>query len=459
MNPWPVEYADQLILGNLSSNVAVCCLWSKKESVAAKLSSSQYCAIGNLYSRAGLNPMLRNLFANPRIRFLLLIGTSLTDSKDALIAFFERGVDVNWKIVGNGGQIDRAFPIDELNKLRESVRIVDAYDGDLGARIPMVQLGEYAEPKLFPHAETTPDVYPSEHSGLIVRGRDVVEVWTAVIGEIYRFGHVLPTDYGVNQKELLNVLTIIQEPQGTTTELPDWAPFGLEAVRDYVDRFFARTITEGVSYGYGERLQTHWSTNQIFDMISDLRRASFSRRALATLWDPLIDSRSPDPPCLVTLQLTIREQKIFVTAYIRSNDMFRAYPMNVAALAYLQKQAGVELGLTSGSITVLSHSAHIYADCWEACARASASHVPATFVQDPRGSFVFSARNNLLVAEHYSVAGDLIQTFSTADARTLLRQLRHFVSRIDHAMYIGREVDRLQRADETHSPYVQDEVT
>jgi hypothetical protein len=114
--------------------------------------------------------MLRNLFANPRIRFLLLTGTSLTDSKDALIAFFERGVDVNWQIVGNGGQIDRAFPIDELNKLRESVRIVDAYDGDLGARIPMVQLGEYAEPKLFPHAETTPDVYPSEHSGLIVRG-------------------------------------------------------------------------------------------------------------------------------------------------------------------------------------------------------------------------------------------------------------------------------------------------
>jgi thymidylate synthase len=459
MDQWPIEYADQLILGNPDSNVAVCTLWSKKELVAEKLSAEQYCVIGNLYSRAGLNPMLRNLFANPRIRFLVIAGRSLTDSKEALVRFFHRGVDANWQIVGNGGQIDKAFPAQDLIKLRSSVTIIDASEKNLPELIPKVSLDQFAEPKFFLPSSASAEVLPSEHCGIVVRGRDVVEVWTAVLAELHHFGRVVPTDYGAKQKELLNVLTVIQEPQVTMKALPHWAPFDLEAVRGYVHRFFAQSVEEGISYGYGERLQTHWSTNQLLGMISDLKRASFSRRAVATFWDPLVDAHSSDPPCLMTLQLALREERLFVTAYIRSNDMFRAYPLNVASLAYLQNQASAELGVGTGFVSVLSHSAHVYADCWEACAQAASSYVPAAFVQDPRGSFVFSSRNAQLIAEHYSVEGDLIQTFSAANAGALMRLLRPYISRIDHAMYVGKEIDGLQRAQATNSRYIQDEVT
>jgi len=54
--------------------------------------------------------MLRNILANPLIRYIVLTGDSVTDSYDALNKFFALGVDQEWKIIENGGHIDPSFP-------------------------------------------------------------------------------------------------------------------------------------------------------------------------------------------------------------------------------------------------------------------------------------------------------------------------------------------------------------
>ena len=61
-------------------------------------------------------------------------------------------------------------------------------------------------------------------------------------------------------------------------------------------------------------------------MAEDLRRFRFSRRSVASLWDPRSDPGSEDPPCVDFVQASVRDDKLHLTAYIRSNDIYRAWP-------------------------------------------------------------------------------------------------------------------------------------
>ena len=45
---WPKEFSDQIIIGNLDSNIAIVTLWTKKEKVAEKLDKNDYSIIGQL---------------------------------------------------------------------------------------------------------------------------------------------------------------------------------------------------------------------------------------------------------------------------------------------------------------------------------------------------------------------------------------------------------------------------
>jgi thymidylate synthase len=158
---------------------------------------------------------------------------------------------------------------------------------------------------------------------------------------------------------------------------------------------------------------------------------------------------------IVGLTCSSRFLRLFV-----ANDMYRAYPLNAAALAELQKRIVQQLPLTRvGQLAIVSHSAHIYSDCWKSCdAIVRRDRGSDLFVTDPRGSFVFYLEDNMFVADHYSVSGDLLQTFSAASAKSLGRQLVPFIGRIDHAMYVGRELERLERSRNEGKTYSQGKV-
>jgi len=90
----PIYKGNALILGNPASNVGIVTLWTLKAKVAARLDPSDYAAIGQLYSPTqGLDYLVRNLLANPSIRYLVVAGHDLSGSGRALCDFFERGVD------------------------------------------------------------------------------------------------------------------------------------------------------------------------------------------------------------------------------------------------------------------------------------------------------------------------------------------------------------------------------
>ena len=453
---WPAEHKDQLIVGNPDSNVAICCLWSKRDSIARQVNPAQYSIIGQLYSRAGLNGMLRNILANPSIRCIVVVGQSMTDSYEALTHFFDKGVDRDWTIPGNGGQIDRDLPIKDLDKLRTSVTLVDLrneldFTSAFNATLERFQqLPPFASPQTYPKTIPEADVFPSEYMGFVVRKSTILEVWREALWTVMNFGHVTPTDVGVTQKEVLGLLSVIDRPSADFESLPDWAPFTTDDATDYLERFFEPEVGGDISYNYGHRLQTKWGMDQIDSLVSEVERSGLSRRALATLWDPATDIGSTEPPCLTTVQVALREGRLFTMAYIRSNDMFRAYPLNAVALASLQETVRSRLpsGTDRGPLSIMSFSAHIYSDCWDACRKAADEHDVARqrFEQDPRGSFAFRIEDDVLVADHFTEGGDLVQTLRAKAEHVLSSSMSPYVSRVDHGLYLGREISLLAEA-------------
>ncbi len=84
------------------------------------------------------------------------------------------------------------------------------------------------------------------------------------------------------------------------------------------------------------------------------------------------------------------------------------------------------------------------------------------FVQDPAGFFVIypESRSDCLIAEHYTSTGvlDIIIKGKTPISIYMEAIDRKLVSRLDHAAYLGRELDRAYNALSTGTTYVQDRV-
>ena len=77
----PIYKANSLMLGDPASPVGIITCWTMKARVAGEVDSSQYAAIGQLYSPTkGIDYLFRNLLANPTIRCLIVTGQDLSGS-------------------------------------------------------------------------------------------------------------------------------------------------------------------------------------------------------------------------------------------------------------------------------------------------------------------------------------------------------------------------------------------
>jgi thymidylate synthase len=236
--------------------------------------------------------------------------------------------------------------------------------------------------------------------------------------------------------------------------------------RDQLEGYYPQLLTshrpENVAYTYGERLFDFNGRDQVAAMVDELRAARYSRRAVSGLWDPSRDARSTDPPCLNLLQARVRDGHLYLTAYFRSHDIFRAWLMNAFGLRKLQAAIAQRVGdCTLGDLVIVSQSAHIYADSWEAARGIAREHEREylknpRLVRDPRGSFGIRVEGFQIRVDHYSPEGNLLATFTGSHARTLQRDLAFFISRVDHAIYLGGELAKAEFALKNNVPYAQD---
>jgi len=423
--------------------------------------------IGNLYSRDGINLIIRNILANPCIRYLIVCGADTSRSGAALLSFFANGVGEDWTVLGDGTRIDPEIPREALDLLRQSVKIIDLRGVHDPGRIrslleTLPPLPPFADPMLFPETRPVSETLPAEETGMLVRGPTVAEVWLRAVAAVMRFGQEDATPYASRQKEILDLVAIVEDEDPDNPALPAWLPIRQDHLSAYMEQFLTPHHFPDVSYTYGERLFAWNGIDQVQAMVNDLQQTHYSRRAIACLWDPQVDGRSVFPPCLITVQVRWRHDRLTLTAYFRSHDIYRAWLQNIVALRRLQALIARGVGATQvGHLVAISHSAHIYEDCWEEARRVldEQAHIlnrTPRFVRDPRGSFAIQVANGHIIVDHFSTDGLRLGRVEATTAQDIMRHLRDLVSRIDHALYLGAELEKAELALTQGWRYVQD---
>ena len=200
------------------------------------------------------------------------------------------------------------------------------------------------------------------------------DAWQWACGTIQSRGDLVKTEDGKLTKEIMNLMVTVLNPgEGWPIAGSEW---DLTALNRYSEQLLSHE-NPGFDYTYGERLRgypiSRWSLNighfnsdrdlsqdQIQDIISKLRKNPNTRRAIAITWVPEIDNKHHHVPCLQSVNFLYRQIRLHMTAYFRSHDFARAWPANLYGLNKLLQYVGKETGLTPGSITTISVSAHIY---------------------------------------------------------------------------------------------------
>lgn len=197
-----------------------------------------------------------------------------------------------------------------------------------------------------------------------------LEAWKATLKHIIDEGIEFSDHDQRKCKEELNVMIKINHPEQDITKpievmrsLKKWVYPELDELEDI---FFKKEASSFYYYTYGARIFNYANVkNQVDDFIIPLlKKDPNSRRAVVVLYSPVADSRvnKKETPSLISIFIKIIEKKLTLTIVIRSNDMFIGWPANIYQIYLLQKYVGEKLGIETGSVTTVSHSAHIFTE-------------------------------------------------------------------------------------------------
>lgn len=118
-------------------------------------------------------------------------------------------------------------------------------------------------------------------------------------------------------------------------------------------------VTNNSAYGYIMRYK--FGFDQIEKVIELLKKDPNSRRAVINLNTPnesVIETR--DEPCTIALDFLIRDNKLYCTGMMRSNDIWFGLPYDIAFFMELQKLIADVIGVEYGTYTHFAVSLHAY---------------------------------------------------------------------------------------------------
>ncbi len=203
--------------------------------------------------------------------------------------------------------------------------------------------------------------------------KSTLEAWKASLKHIMEKGADFQDREKRTCREILNMTIVIENPE-QSIHLPisqmkntdKWVYPGREELESIMLDKKTSTL---YNYTYGPRIFNFQSQKDQIEqfIIPLLEKDPDSRRALIVLYDPLQDSQvsNKDIPSLALVYFKVKEKKLNITCFIRSNDMFIGWPANVYQIYTLQNHVAERLGLKLGSITTFSASAHIFAEHFE----------------------------------------------------------------------------------------------
>ena len=412
---WPILYKQVLHVKDPKNPVGVAIMWTERQVVADLLKGQTYCAIGNLYSSAGISAMIRNVYASPHIRKIVLWGADLSRSGQALIALMANGVDENFFIIGDEkkGQIEKEIGFEAIELFRKSVEVVNLRGKPVSELQQTVEkLSKeppvpFTKPQTFPTSRPKPFTYPSEQIGVRVHGKTAAQTWLKILQNIMRYGRNKTTRYTQENelKELLNIMAVVYEEDPDNPYMPSFFPFSQKDLDTYYPQVLSAKQIPGIAYTYGQRLRNFDGLDQIQNIIDLIKNRPFSKKMIAVtakVKEDWSEVNKGDTPCLTQILCSIQDGKLFMTTHFRSQDMVHGWPRNVFSLRKLQKLISDESGVPMGTFVMITHSAHIYSDDYALVEKILSENLEKElgytsrqmFEDDPRGNIVITVEES-----------------------------------------------------------------
>ena len=489
---WPILYKNVLAVKDPTSPVGVAVMWTERQVVADMLKDQNYCAIGNLYSSAGISAMIRNIYANPHIRKLVLWGADLSRSGQALIALMQNGVDSDHFIIGDEkkGQIEKEIGKDAIDLFRKSVEVVNLRGKPVSELVNAVNtlshltVQPFSHTQVFPTSRPKPFTYPSEQIGMRIHGSTVAQTWLKILQNILRYGRNKTTRYTQENelKELLNVMAVVYDEDPDKPYVPHFFPFTQIDLDSYYPQVLSPKQIPGIAYTYGQRLRNHDGVDQIANIIELIKTRPFSKKMIAVTarvaedWNQV---NKGDTPCLTQVIFSIQDGKLFATTHFRSQDMVHGWPRNVFSLRKMQKMIAEETGYPMGAFVMITHSAHIYSDDYALVEKILTENYEkelgytsrSMFEEDPRGNVTIEIeevqKNGVgrptkyatkppinttyeIVAKLYAPNGGLLlkewRGTTAMEIYIAMVNIGDYLTLPSHLIYIGSELQRAEYA-------------
>lgn len=456
-----IKYYPNVVLFDerKSSGVGIITGWKTPRIIAEELreeAKSKVVSIGPLYTTNGINYIIANMFLNPQISHLILledsdIHPSICPSIQEFLGFLQT----------EEIKFPKRFQFKE-----ESIHEFCDYFRNHISVIPSSELNAFLSQRTFPTSwrknilsfekEKTEnrDNLVSEKIGFMVRANTVKEAWLRSIKLIGTYGNLKLSDYDELQKELMNLSIIVREEDLSNPSMVGQLGITKEELKSYADTLLNKEKPEDLQYTYGERLRNYDKVDQLNYLINTLKQKYYSRRAVAVLWNPTIDFVD-EVPCIDLYQAIIQDDKLYLIAYFRANDVYNAFPRNIYGILKIQDTLCKALGVGRGYVNTIAGSAHIY----ERNFNDIESHIKKNISfceEDERGYFLIENNNNEIEVSLFSKEGVLERIYRGTSATSLRSQCCFHISNLDHAFYLGQELTKAEIALENGLPYIQD---
>lgn len=196
----------------------------------------------------------------------------------------------------------------------------------------------------------------NKHYEGIIEFETLQEAYAPVVVRTWTSGRKYADERGEETTEISPLAIRIKDVEKST--IPSNENLGEIQIQKYVRQFLGEENAAEFDYSIWQRMET-----QINDVLEMLAKNPETRRA------HLLIGREDDvrkamtgfeQPCHFAFDFMIKDVKLDMYAYLRSNDVVRAFPADVYAAMQLQARLAKELNVGVGTYTHIATRAQIY---------------------------------------------------------------------------------------------------
>lgn len=202
--------------------------------------------------------------------------------------------------------------------------------------------------------------------------------------EAFMYWYKMLSDMSIDQEsrdgnvvgEIINAITVIEDPTrcimfNKIRKMPFryavgellWYLSGnnkLSEIQKYTSSWDRMSDDdETVNSNYGYCIQHKYGFDQ-WEYVKDMLKKNPNSRQAVIHIKEASDKPSKDVNCTVSCQFFIREGKLYMTTYMRSNDIWMGFPYDVFQFTAMQILLSMQLGVELGTYTHIAGSLHMY---------------------------------------------------------------------------------------------------